>query len=59
MEEPVKRFRIVPPGHDGMSDPIEECPFPTSQLEPPYPLSDEDRAALMAQLQEAKLGKEG
>lgn len=56
MEKPVKRFRIVPPGHDCMSDPIEECPFPTSQLEPPYPLSDEDRAALKAQIEAEKQG---
>lgn len=51
-----KRFTLVKPGQEHFWDPIEECPFPTSELDPPYPLSDEDREALMAQLQEEKKG---
>lgn len=58
MEKSKRKFQIVPPGKDHMSDPIEECTFPTSQLVPPYPLSDEDRAALKAQIEAEKLGKD-
>lgn len=56
MEKPVKRFQIVQHGKDHMADPIEDCPFPTSQLVPPYPLSDADRAALKAQIEAEKQG---
>lgn len=58
MAKSKRKFQIVRPGDDHMSDPIEECPFPTSQLDPPYPLSDEDRAALKAQILAEKLGKD-
>lgn len=44
-----ERYTLVEPGKDHMSDPIEECPFPTSQLTPPYPLTPEDRAAIAEQ----------
>ncbi len=57
MAKSEKRFQLAKPGQEHLWDPIEECPFPLSELDPPYPLSDEDSAAALAQFQEEQLGK--
>jgi len=47
-----KKIVVVKPGEENQFDPIEECPFPLDQLEPPYPLRPEDVARFKEQLKQ-------
>lgn len=42
-------YVLIKPGDEQLWDSIDDCPFPLSELRPPYPLRPEDIVAIEAQ----------